>query len=445
MRRASSAKFNWQQDGWPNATVDRAALRDELGAFKAAFAKVKDSLKQTQDQSAVIGALVDEAVQTSAIEGVRVDEAVVMSSICKAMGIKNAPSGFPNDPRSEGVAQMVLAVRDNWDCPLSGKLVKSLHSALLANDSREITIGDFRSHTDPMQVVRLDALGGFEVVYEAPPCARVRKEMSDFVRFWKKKARNVEDLAVKCAMLHPHFESIHPFEDGNGRVGRALVAKTLAEGFGAPLILPISVTIARHRRDYYDAINNASRSLDWTEWARFFIPVLTETMEDFVYAAKFVTAKAEYLSKYEKILSGRAKAVITRMFADGPAGVAAGLSAAKWVRMTKVSKATATRDLAELLKTGAITVENAAAQTRYHLDISIDEPIGEPKNDGINDGIKHKVYQLIAGMPGTRTSTLVEQLKVSRPTVERAVAALIKAGKIEHRGSKKTGGYYCVQ
>jgi len=262
------------------------------------------------------------------------------------------------------------------------------------------------------------------------------------------------DVALKCALLHPHFESIHPFEDGNGRVGRALVAKTLAEGLGKALVLPVSTVLDRYRKDYYEAIHEASQSLDWTDWAKFFIPVLSETLSGFLSAARFISAKGAYLSMYEGRISERAKAVILRMFRDGPAGVAAGLSAAKWMRMTKVSKPTATRDLAELAKTGAILAEGNGAQTRYRLAFDLDshepideplnEPLNEPKDEGINEGTKRDVHALVRKSPGTRVPFIVEALGVSRATVKRALAALIAAGKVEHRGSKKAGGYFCI-
>lgn len=298
--------FNWQQKGWPNATVNRAALKDELDAFGAAFSRVKAALRKPQNPVALMSALVDEAVKTSAIEGVRVDESVVVSSICKALGIGDVPVGFTKDARAEGVAQMVLAVRR-----------------------------------------------------------------------------------------------------------------------------------------------------DWTDWAKFFIPVLSETLSGFLSAARFISAKGAYLSMYEGWrISERAKAVILRMFRDGPAGVAAGLSAAKWMRMTKVSKPTATRDLAELAKTGAILAEGNGAQTRYRLAFDLDshepideplnEPLNEPKDEGINEGTKRDVHALVRKSPGTRVPFIVEALGVSRATVKRALAALIAAGKVEHRGSKKTGGYFCI-
>ena len=161
---------------------------------------------------------------------------------------------------------------------------------------------------------------------------------------------------------------------------RAQLHALLAEGLGLPLVLPVSTVIARHRTAYYDEINAASRSLDWTNWAAFFIPVLTETINDFVAAVKFISAKRSYLSKYESVFSDRAKKVILRMFEDGRDGIKAGLSAAKWVRMTKVAKRTAERDLADLAAVGAIVPVNGGPQTRYQLNIATTDGAIEPLN-----------------------------------------------------------------
>jgi len=248
---------------------------------------------------------------------------------------------------------------------------------------------------------------------------------------------NWQQKGWPAAMLHPHFESIHPFEDGNGRVGRALVAKTLAEGLGLPLILPVSVIIARHRVAYYDEINEASRSLDWTNWAAFFIPVLTEVLTSFLSAARFVKAKHDYLMRYEGGFSARTKKVILRMFEDGEAGVQAGLSAAKWMRMAKVAKPTATRDLAELVAQGAIVSQGGSNFIRYHLNTDLCEP-RELLNEPLND----RLVKLIEAHPGVRLPYLKSVVGASAATVKRVLAVLIAAGRVEHRGSKKTGGYF---
>lgn len=430
--------YNWQLESWPKATINRAALREELSAFTKAFKELKKALKKPQDLEVVARSLADEAVKTSAIEGVRVDESVVMSSICKVLGVEYAPKGFTKDARAEGVAQMVLAVRAAWDKPLSAALIKDFHKALTAGEEKRIAVGAFRSHQEPMRVIRQHADGTIEVRYEAPPSKLVPKEIETFVKMWKMPSEKPADIALRATMLHPHFESIHPFEDGNGRVGRALVAKTLAEGLGVSLILPVSTIIARHRAAYYDEINEASRTLDWTNWAAFFIPVLTEVLTSFLSAVRFTKVKREYLSKFEGAFSERTKKVVHRMFEDGEEGVKAGLSAAKWMRMTKVSKPTATRDLEELLAQGAIVQEGLGGpETRYHLNTPLREPI-----EGINEGISEWLIKLISTHPGVQIPYLKSVVGASTATVERAVAKLIQEGKIEHRGSKKTGGYW---
>ena len=430
------AKYNWQQPGWPKARVNRAVLGEELKAFAKAFEALKKFLEAAQDAELTAETLTNEAVTTSAIEGVRVDESVVMSSICRALGMTTPPMGFAKDVRAEGVAKMMLSVRSEWAAPISAALIKDWHRDLMLGDAGRVVTGEFRHN--PVYVVRHLADGTQEIRFEAPPGEQVSQEIREFVRMWKSSVETPEDIALKAAMLHPHFESIHPFEDGNGRVGRALVAKTIAEGCGAPIILPISTIIARHRAAYYDEINEASRSLDWTNWCAFFIPVLTEMMTSFIEAAKFIAAKRTYLAKYEKSFSDRAKKVILRMFEDGQKGVAAGLSAAKWMRMTKVSKPSATRDLAVLVESGAVLAVGSGPTTHYHLNGRFqDEPI-----EGLNEGINGNILKLIKAHPGVKIPYLHSVMSVSRATVERAVAALVKAGRVEHRGSKKTGGYW---
>ena len=222
--------FNWQQTGWPNATVNRVALKEELAAFKTALAGARKFLKKPQYPEAVAHALAQEAVKTSAIEGVSVDESVVMSSICKVLGVAYVPKGFAKDVRAEGVAQMVLAVRRDWNKPLTESLLKRWHKALLSGREDKIVIGDFRNHAEPMRIIRRRADGTVEIRYEAPPSEQVPNEIRTFLKMWRDPVEKPVDVALKAAMLHLHFESIHPFEDGNGRVGRAIVAKTLAEG-----------------------------------------------------------------------------------------------------------------------------------------------------------------------------------------------------------------------
>ena len=432
--------FNWQRAEWPAFTFARNALKDELAAFARALRAAEKVLREPQDPLFAARSLAAEAVTTSAIEGVEVDEAVVMSSICRALGVPGAAPSAARDARSEGAARMVLAVREDRDAPLSAALLRKWHGMLLEGDGRGVRAGAFREV--PVRVVSVDRFGRSETRFEAPPPERVPREIRRFVSVWNAApAATPADVALKAAFLHPHFESIHPFEDGNGRIGRALVAKVLAEGLGRPVALPVSTFVARHRRAYYDELHAASLSLDWTSWAGFFVPVLAELLESFVAASRFVAAKRDYLARHEAAFSERARKVVLRMFEDGEAGAKAGLSAAKWMRMAKVSKPTATRDLADLAQAGAIVPTGDGPQTRYRLNHPAFVPAGEPI-DGINDGINAALLRLVRNHPGRGVPFFLASVKASRATVERAVRALVRAGRIEHRGSRKTGGYF---
>lgn len=440
-----SPSFNWQRPQWPAFSFARSALKDELAAFARAFREAKKALREPQDPLFVARALASEAVTTSAIEGVEVDEAVVMSSICRALGVPGAAPTAARDAASEGAARMVLAVREDRAAPLSAALLRRWHGLLMEGDARGVRAGAFRDA--PVRVVSVDRFGEMQTRFEAPPPERVPGEIARFVQRWRHRPATPEGIALKAAFLHPHFESIHPFEDGNGRVGRALVAKVLAEGLDHPVALPVSTFVSRHRRAYYDELHAASLSLDWTSWAGFFVPVLAELLEGFVSAARFVAAKRDYLARHEASFSPRARKVVLRMFEDGEAGAKAGLSAAKWTRMAKVSKPTATRDLAELVQAGALVSEGVGPQTHYRLNHPAFDPAREPIepiNDGINDGINAVILRLVRNHPGRGVPFFLASAKASRATVERAVRALVRAGRIEHRGSRKTGGYFPV-
>ena len=431
--------FNWQQSAWPRFTCSRAALGEELDAFTRAFREARKALAVPEDPEIVARTLTAEAVTTSAIEGVEVDESTVMSSICRALGVPHAAPDHSNDLRSEGVARLMLSVRSDWNAPLSSRLLRRWHGILMAGDTHRVAAGAFRSL--PVRVVRVTPLGETETRFMAPPPERVPGEMARFARVWNAApSGKAADIALKAAFMHPHFESIHPFEDGNGRIGRALAAKVLAEGLGVPVALPVSTLVARHRRAYYGELAAASRSLDWTSWGAFFVSLLTELLDEFVAASRFVAAKREYLARHEAALSPRARKVLLRMFEDGETGAKAGLSAAKWMRMAGVSKPTATRDLADLAAAGAIVSRGGGPQTRYFLNHPAFEPI-----EGINEGINEALLRLVANHPGRGVPFFRSTLHASRSALERAIAALVAAGTVEHRGSRKTGGYWPTQ
>lgn len=244
-------------------------------------------------------------------------------------------------------------------------MIRRWHLDLMRDERGGLLVGDWRTHDAAMQVVRLNAVGEQEIRFVAPPSSRVPEEMMRFPSL----VADVEHVAVRAAIAHLLFESIHPFEDGNGRIGRAIVQKILAEGLGAPAVVPISVRIDKNRRAYYDALNAASLTLEVTDWLMFFVQLLAEACEDFVAALEFVRRKRAFLDHFGCAISPRQEKAIKVCLKDGAEGVARGLSVAKYMRITGVSKATATRDLAELFDIGAVSRIGQARATTYELNI----------------------------------------------------------------------------
>ncbi len=359
--------YNWQKKEWPNFRCETPVLADELSAFKQAHTGVLPAYQLIAGSTSETEGLTLEALRTSLVEGEKVDEGAILSSVCRVMGVKPTHPAVRSDARSEGVAALVMSVRRDWNVPLTREMLLFWHRDLQLGLPGA---GAFRSHADSMQVVRRDAYGDYEVRFEAPPSARVEREIDQFLEFaadFLPDANAAVRAALKAALFHLYFESIHPFEDGNGRIGRALVAKWLAESFGAPVVVPVSAAIERHRAAYYDELRSASLTLDWTRWAQFFIPLLTEAMETFARNVRFILRKRDYLAKWEGSLAERPLKVLRHLFKDGEEGVVRGLSAAKYQRITGVSKPTATRDLAALASLGAVVPVGAGRAASYRL------------------------------------------------------------------------------
>lgn len=357
--------YNWQMDDWPQLTFDKDSIRSVVGEFDRCFERLKAAIARVTEAEAEVEPLVQEAVRTSALEGVVVDESVVMSSICRVLGVRYSENGFGLDRRAEGVAQLVLDVKRDWRESLSTTMIRRWHLDLMRDERGGLLVGDWRTHDAAMQVVRLNAVGEQEVRFVAPPSSRVPEEMARFPSL----VAGMEHVAVRAALAHLLFESIHPFEDGNGRIGRAIVQKILAEGLDEPAVVPISVRIDKNRRAYYDALNAASLKLEATDWLMFFVPLLAGASEDFVAALEFVRRKRAFLDHFECAISPRQEKAIKVCLKDGAEGVARGLSVAKYMRITGVSKATATRDLAELFAIGAVSRIGQARATTYELNI----------------------------------------------------------------------------
>ena len=245
------------------------------------------------------------------------------------------------------------------------------HRMLLAGDKDIKVIGGYRTRADAMQVVS-GPIHKRTVHFEAPPSARVPAEMKRFVAWFNDSApggKKALPALTRAALAHLYFVCIHPFEDGNGRIGRALAEKTLAQNLGQPTLIALAYTIERKRKDYYAKLEHNNKELRIDDWMMYFANTVLQAQDNTIKRVDFYIAKAKFYEKFRVQLNERQAKVIARMFREGVDGFKGGLSADNYISISKTSRATATRDLQDLLEKGALTKMGELRHTRYFLKL----------------------------------------------------------------------------
>jgi Fic family protein len=269
-----------------------------------------------------------------------------------------------------GAGELMVSVRSTFKEPLTEQMLFAWHTMLLGG-AAHLRVGGWRVARDPMQVVsgRIDRP---TVHFEAPPCSVVPAEMTRFIAWFNDTApagsKPLSHAPVRAAIAHLYFESIHPFEDGNGRVGRAIAEKALSQGLHSPVVLSLSRTIEAHRADYYDALKSAQRGNEVTAWLNYFVTTVLHAQLDAEAQIDFVLKKAKFFQRFAGQFHDRQAKVIRKLFEAGPDGFTGGMNARKYVALTKVSKATATRDLQHLAQLVALVATGGGRATRYELN-----------------------------------------------------------------------------
>lgn len=366
-------KYNWQQNNWPNFTYNESVVETELYEIARRVGHVSgllEGLPEDTQTETLIDIMVAEAIKTSEIEGEYISRKDVMSSIRNNLGLMQKAEPI-TDKRAEGIAQLMLDVRGTYADTLDEDTLFRWHTMLMRG-SKRVKIGAWRDHKEPMQVIS-GHLGKEIVHYEAPPSKRVPKEMEQFICWFNNTSptgpSSIHKPAIRSAIAHIYFETIHPFEDGNGRIGRAISEKALSQGVGRPILLSLSKTIEAKRNDYYDALKEAQRSNEITEWIKYFIRMVLDAQIEAEDLISFTLKKVKFFDRYGNILNERQIHVIKRMLDSGPQGFAGGMSAQKYTKIAKTSKATATRDLQDLAEKGALVPIGAGRSTRYEIKL----------------------------------------------------------------------------
>ncbi len=367
-----SIRWIWQAPSWPQLSFDAARLaqplalaRQEAGVlFGKAFAVgIDDRVALERD------VWTKEAVATAAIEGEVSDLAAVRSSVARRLGLPGKGLGVPRNV--EGLLDVMENAADAWEQPLTRSRLCAWQAAMFPGGSsiRNLTVGEYRSSTDPMQIVS-GPHGRETVHYEAVAGAAVRAEMHAFLEWFN--GPPALDGLLRAGLAHVWFESIHPFDDGNGRVGRAVVDLALAQDLQrSSRMLGLSAAMHSRHDAYYDALNAAQRGDgDVTAWLEWFLEIYLDACRSTSVLIEEALARARFWADHRAVtLNDMQRRMLNRMLDAGPGRFEGGLTARKYMAIVGTSKVTASRHLADLLEKGLIVRAEGPGgrSTRYDL------------------------------------------------------------------------------
>jgi len=372
--------WNWQQEDWPEFRYDASKLEAfeteflrQSGVFSGAVKHVGDEDRQ----QLTVELISDEALKTSEIEGEILNRDSLQSSIRQNFGLTADDRKIP--PAEQGIAQMMVALYRHFDAPLTDDLLFRWHEMLM-NGRRDMKdMGRYRTDESAMQVVS-GPLHAPKVHFEAPPCPALSKEMKHFIQWFEQtapKGKAPLRILARAGIAHLYFVSIHPFEDGNGRIGRAIAEKALSQGLGQSSLIALSHTINSKRKAYYDMLERSNKRNEITEWLVYFAKTVLEAQDYAQRMLDFLIAKTKFFDRFRGQFNERQEKVVARMFREGPNGFKGGLSAENYIRITGTSRATATRDLQDLVDKQSLTRTGSLKSTRYHLPIELHDGVTE--------------------------------------------------------------------
>ena len=364
--------WNWQHPDWPHFSWDatKLASAEILFAENAGIAiGTTRHLDDASREALTIEIMSGDACDSSAIEGEMLDRDSVQSSIRRQLGLG---AGRRAGPAEAGIAEMMVSLYQTLATPLDHETLFAWHRMVM-NGRRDLAdIGRYRRHDDPMQIVSGPSHRQ-RVHFEAPPSARIPADVDRFLAWFAETMPGGGaplPAVTRAGLAHLWFESLHPFEDGNGRIGRAIVEKALAQGLATPTLTAVAGTMLNHRKAYYQALEAASRGLEVTDWLLWFADIVAEAQQRSLAWITFILQKTRLLTRLHGNLNARQEKALLRMFEAGPEGFIGGLSARNYRSITGATSATTTRDLVDMVALGALRRSGERKATRYflHLD-----------------------------------------------------------------------------
>jgi Fic family protein len=363
--------YIYEREGWPKLVWSHERLTGLLIAVRYRQGRLigqMEGLGFSLRNEAALRTLTQDVIKTSDIEGEKLDRDQVRSSIARRLGL-DIGALVPSDRHVEGVVDMTLDATQQHAAPLTKQRLFAWHAALFPTGHSglsKIVTGKWRDdRAGPMQVVS-GPIGREKVHYRAPASDRVPAEMQAFLKWFNAPADI--DPVLKAALAHLRFVTVHPFEDGNGRIARAIADMALARSEECPQrFYSMSAQIRQERTAYYDMLEQTQQGgLDVTDWLEWFLGCLDRALARAHETLASVRSKARFWEAYAAVpLNGRQRLVINRLL-DGFEGK---LTSTKWAKLTKCSQDTASRDIAALLKDGMLVKEPGGGRsTSYALN-----------------------------------------------------------------------------
>ena len=365
--------YIWQRNNWPDFTWDQhhlAVTLAEVHREQGILLGKMETLGFDLRDAAHLDNLTREVVKSSEIEGEVLDSDRVRSSIAHRLGMDIAGL-VSSDRRIDGVVEMMLDATQRYAEPLTTKRLSKWHAALFptAYSGMQIILpGHWRTDSDdPMQVVS-GPFGRERIHYEAPPANELTDEIEKFLEWFNKGP--VIDPLLKAGIAHLWFVTAHPFEDGNGRIARAITDLALARSERSPQrSYSMSARIRKERKDYYTILEQAQKSsMDATPWLEWFLACLHRALTDAQSRLGTAIKKARFWDRYGKeALNNRQISVLQRFMQDDWKGK---LTTSKWARIAKCSQDTAGRDINDLIRRGArVKNPEGGRSTSYSINL----------------------------------------------------------------------------
>jgi len=271
------------------------------------------------------------------------------------------------------LGELMIDVRKTFKEPLSKEKLFAWHQMLLGQ-SKKIEVGKWRTNEDLMQVIS-GAIGREKVHYEAPPSSAVTLEMERFIQWFNDTSPGgkyeMKKAPVRAAVAHLYFETLHPFEDGNGRIGRAIAEKALSQTINRPAVLSLSRAIEANKKRYYESLGKVQQSNEITPWIDYFVETICLAQTEAETQIDFILKKTRFFDRFRDQLNDRQLIVIKRMLEEGPGGFKGGMNARKYIGIANTSKASATRDMQQLLELAVFVLAGKAGgrSTSYRVNL----------------------------------------------------------------------------